>query len=165
MRNLQNKSTQCLPVGWDTAQLPGWLIFLLSGIWKLRSSWRQGAVVNCLASPSFVCHCCGPWPPAGCVLPYSQRYGGSSIACHVSLSLLKTAASSKYMSCSSLQSRHCFPKLLLWQASLTAPRPPLREHPACNCLRVSCIPCPALPLNGQYGSVQWLQMKSHVFQR
>lgn len=31
--------------------------------------------------------------------------------------------------------------------------------------RVVCAPCPALPLNGQYGSVQLLQIKPHFFQR
>ena len=103
-------------------------------------------MVTCLVSPSFICHWYGPWPAAGFVLSYSQRYRGSSLACHVFLSFLKTAASSKYMSCSSLQPRHCFPKLLLDEPLSTAPRPPLRKHPACNCLQggVCSLPSTAI---------------------
>ena len=91
-------------------------------------------MVTCLASPSFICHWCGPWPAAGFVLSCSQRYGGSSLSCHVSLSFLKMAAPSKSKSCS-LQPRHYFPKLLLDKPVSTAPRTALREHPACNCLQ------------------------------
>lgn len=144
------------------AQLPVWLSFLLSAVWKLRSSWRQAAVVICLVSPSFICHWCGPWPAAGFVLSYSQRYGSSSLACCVSLRFHKTAASSKYVSCSFLQPRHCFPKLLLNKPLSKAPCPPaLRKHPACSYLQGGVC---SLPSTATEWAI-WLQTKSHVFQR
>lgn len=138
-----------IPVG-----LSSQLNFLLSSVWKLASSWIQAAVATCFPSSFFTCHWCGPWPTA----TYSQKYRSSLFACHTSFNFLKMAASSKCMSCCSLQPRCYFPQLL-FDKPLPKPLRPLWvtiQHAVA--FKVALAPCPALPLMDDvavYSGFKW----------